>query len=173
MKSVRIRRFSALYFPSFGLNAAKYGPQKLPIRTLFTQCLMYSSISSVFPRGKDLKTNKSSLVDNSQPLTFVTLEFPITTVTPRPFLFLFLFCFYAYVHLFLCHRFCDLFVIICLSWQYSIICYYHYYISFIGITENFISALSYNWVMKYKFFNASLKNIISSMLWNWSNSNRY
>ena len=47
--SVCIRSFSSLYFPAFGLNterygerkspnAGKYGPEKLRIRTLFTQC---------------------------------------------------------------------------------------------------------------------------------------
>ena len=49
MKIVLIRSYSGLYFPIFGLNteiygygvfsqnAGKYGPQKLRIRTLFTQ----------------------------------------------------------------------------------------------------------------------------------------
>ena len=30
--------FSGLYFPVFGLNTEKYGPEKLRIWTLFTQC---------------------------------------------------------------------------------------------------------------------------------------
>ena len=48
VKSVRIRRFSGLYFPAsrlnteiysiFSLNAGKYGAEKLRIRALFTQC---------------------------------------------------------------------------------------------------------------------------------------
>ena len=38
LKSVRIRSFYGLYFPAFGLNLGKYGPEKLRIRTLFTQC---------------------------------------------------------------------------------------------------------------------------------------
>ena len=37
VKSTRIRSFSGLYFPAFGLNTRKYGPEKLRIRTLFTQ----------------------------------------------------------------------------------------------------------------------------------------
>ena len=47
MKSIRIRSFSGAYFPSFGLNTesisvfrpneGKYGPEKLQIRTHFTQ----------------------------------------------------------------------------------------------------------------------------------------
>ena len=43
VKSVRIRSSSGPYFPAFGLNterysvAGKYGPEKLRIRTLFTQ----------------------------------------------------------------------------------------------------------------------------------------
>ena len=37
VKSVRIRSFSSLYFPTFGLNIGKYGPEKLRMRTLFTQ----------------------------------------------------------------------------------------------------------------------------------------
>ena len=57
VKSVRIRSFSGAYFPAFGLirrdspynlylsvlsaNAGKYGPEKLRIRTLFTQCKSY------------------------------------------------------------------------------------------------------------------------------------
>ena len=51
--------------------------------------LIYDSISSAFAPGKDLTTNKSSLIDNSQPLTFLTMESPTTTVTLRPFSFLF------------------------------------------------------------------------------------
>ena len=38
VKSVRIRSYSGLYFPTFELNTGKYGPEKLRIRTLFTQC---------------------------------------------------------------------------------------------------------------------------------------
>ena len=51
VKSVRIRRFCGPYFPAFGLNterygyteylslnAGKYGPEKLLIWKLFTQC---------------------------------------------------------------------------------------------------------------------------------------
>ena len=48
VKSVRIRSFSGPYFPAFGLNTpylsvfspntGKYRPEKLRIRTLFTQC---------------------------------------------------------------------------------------------------------------------------------------
>ena len=77
-------------------------PQWIMIRSgLFLSVgLIYDSISSVFAPGKDLTKNKSSLVDNSQPLTFLTMESPTTTVTLRPFPFLFLFCFYAYVDLF-------------------------------------------------------------------------
>ena len=37
VKSVRIPSFSSLYFPAFGLNAGKYGPEKIIIRTIFTQ----------------------------------------------------------------------------------------------------------------------------------------
>ena len=60
MKSVRIQSFCGPYFPAFGLNterygeirrdteylpvfilnAGKYGPEKLRIRTLFTQCYL-------------------------------------------------------------------------------------------------------------------------------------
>ena len=48
VKSVYIRNFSGPYFPAFGLNterpnAGKYGPEKLRIRTLFTQCLIEKS----------------------------------------------------------------------------------------------------------------------------------
>ena len=42
MKSVRILSFSGSYFPAFGLNternSGKYGPEKLRIWALFTQC---------------------------------------------------------------------------------------------------------------------------------------
>ena len=38
LKSVHIRSFSGPYFPPFGLNTGKYGPEKLQIRTRFTQC---------------------------------------------------------------------------------------------------------------------------------------
>ena len=37
VKSVHIRSFFGPYFPAFGLNTGKYGPEKLRIRTLFTQ----------------------------------------------------------------------------------------------------------------------------------------
>ena len=37
VKSVRIWSFSGLYFAAFGLNTERYGPEKLRIRTLFTQ----------------------------------------------------------------------------------------------------------------------------------------
>ena len=61
---------------------------------VFSVGLMYDSISSVFAPGKDLTTNKSFLVDNSQPLTFLTMEFPTTTVTTHS-------CFHAYIRLYL------------------------------------------------------------------------
>ena len=37
VESVRIPSFSSPYFPAFGLNAGKYGPEKIIIRTIFTQ----------------------------------------------------------------------------------------------------------------------------------------
>ena len=50
VKSVRIRSFPGPNFPAFGLNtpylsvfspnAGKYGPEKLQLRTLFTQCTL-------------------------------------------------------------------------------------------------------------------------------------
>ena len=41
-KSVRIRSFSGPYFPAFvfGQNLGKHRPEKLQIRTLFTQCTL-------------------------------------------------------------------------------------------------------------------------------------
>ena len=58
VKGLRIRSSFDPYFPAFGLktdrygdteylsvfnpNAGKYGPEKLQIRTLFTQCTSYS-----------------------------------------------------------------------------------------------------------------------------------
>ena len=51
--------------------------------------LIYDSVSSAFAPGKYLTTNKSSLIDNSQPLTFLTMESPTTTVILRRFLFLY------------------------------------------------------------------------------------
>ena len=36
VQSVRIRSFSGTYFSTFGLNAERYGVEKLRIRTLFT-----------------------------------------------------------------------------------------------------------------------------------------
>ena len=38
VKSVRIRSFSGLYLSVLSQNAGKYGPEKLRIRILFTQC---------------------------------------------------------------------------------------------------------------------------------------
>ena len=43
MKSVHIRSFSGPYFPAFGLNTWKNGPEKLWIRTLFTQWMSQCS----------------------------------------------------------------------------------------------------------------------------------
>ena len=48
VKSFCIRRFSGPYFPAFGLNmerqgVEKDGPEKLRIRTLFTQCIVFRS----------------------------------------------------------------------------------------------------------------------------------
>ena len=66
VKSVRIRSFCGSYFPTFGLirrgteylaifspNVGKYGPEKLPIRTLFTQCI--SSKYSTFLNPENQK----------------------------------------------------------------------------------------------------------------------
>ena len=39
VKSVFIWSFSGRYFPAFSLNAGKYRPEKLRIRTLFMQCI--------------------------------------------------------------------------------------------------------------------------------------
>ena len=38
VKSVHIRSFSGPHFPVFRTNTRKYGAEKLPIRTRFTQC---------------------------------------------------------------------------------------------------------------------------------------
>ena len=66
MKSVRIRSFSGPYFPAFGLNtylsvfslnAGKYVPQKLLIRTLFTQCLF--SITKIYFGLRSLEKHKA------------------------------------------------------------------------------------------------------------------
>ena len=79
--------------------------------------------------SNDLTTNKSSLVDNSQPSFFfnygVSNNHCNTTI-----LFMFsLSCFYAYVNLFLCHHFLDfLAAMMRLPWHYQIICHYHNYI---------------------------------------------
>ena len=44
MKSVGIRSFSSPYFPAFifSPNSGKHGPEKIRIRTLFTQCMVGS-----------------------------------------------------------------------------------------------------------------------------------
>ena len=86
----------------FPRNNGRYKNGVTMIRSglFLSVALIYDSISTVFAPGKDLTTNKSSLVDNSQPLTFLTMESPTTTVTLRPFSFLFLSYFYAYVDLF-------------------------------------------------------------------------
>ena len=64
-------------------------PQWIMIRSgLFLSVgLIYDSMTSVFAPRKDLTTNKSFLVDNSQPLTFLTMESPTSTVTLWPFSF--------------------------------------------------------------------------------------
>ena len=59
VKSVRIRSFSGLYFPTFGTNTETHGlplriqsecgeirTKKLRIRTLFTQCLIIKTTST-------------------------------------------------------------------------------------------------------------------------------
>ena len=50
VRSIHIRSYSGPYFPAFGLNteylsvfspnAEKYGPEKLRMQTIFTQCMM-------------------------------------------------------------------------------------------------------------------------------------
>ena len=56
VKSFRIRNFSGLYFPAFGLNtylsvfslnAGKQGTVKLPIQALFTQCYIYELLPPI------------------------------------------------------------------------------------------------------------------------------
>ena len=54
MESVSIRSFFGLYFPPFALNTERYGvfrvnagkyrPEKLRIRTLFMHCILISAI---------------------------------------------------------------------------------------------------------------------------------
>ena len=55
VKSVRIRSFSGRNFPTFGLNtdAGKHGPEKLQIRTLFTQWKRYRDQCSKLSRNID------------------------------------------------------------------------------------------------------------------------
>ena len=72
VKSIRNRSFSGLYFPTFGLNterysvslhiqsecAAKYGPEKLQIRTLFTQWMAFSNNQKKFFKSKIMYLDK-------------------------------------------------------------------------------------------------------------------
>ena len=53
VKSVRIWSFSGLYFPAFGLNTGKYGPEKLWTRTLFKQCMKYTGFCLQLGRDAD------------------------------------------------------------------------------------------------------------------------
>ena len=41
LKSVCIQSYSGPYFPAFGLNTKKYGPERLRIWTCFTHCALY------------------------------------------------------------------------------------------------------------------------------------
>ena len=96
LKSVRILSISSPYFPAFGLNterysvslrdslylsifspnAGKYEPEKLRIRTLFTQCLSF----------------RISLDTNSECVVFSRLELKINSKITRWF-----FVFYFFV----------------------------------------------------------------------------
>ena len=83
----------------------------------FSVDLMYGSISSVSASGKDLATNNSYLIDNSQPLTFLTKESATTTLTLQHFSLLFCLAF-MFLLIFFTSPFQDLLVIICLPWHY-------------------------------------------------------
>ena len=47
VKIVRIRSFSGPHFPAFSPNAGKYGPEKLRIQTLFTQCFSCENLTEM------------------------------------------------------------------------------------------------------------------------------
>ena len=69
VKSIRIRSFSGPYFPALGLsvftpNAGKYRPEKLRIKTLFTQCIVVSGTlpkieDGAFPNASDSNQMKN------------------------------------------------------------------------------------------------------------------
>ena len=105
-------------------------PQWIMIRSdlFFSVGLIYDFISSFFAPEKDLTTNKPSLVDNSQLLTFFNYGVSNNHCNTATLFISFLSCFYVYVDLFM-----SLFLrFTCrddmLAVTYEIICNYHYYI---------------------------------------------
>ena len=52
------RSFSGLYFPAFGMNRGKHVPEKLPIRTIFTQYVYF-----VIPYRAMLHSYRNQLID--------------------------------------------------------------------------------------------------------------
>ena len=63
IKSVLIRSFSGPYFLAFSPIAGKYGPEKLQIRTLFTQCITFLKIYSFQIRLSETESGFQFLVD--------------------------------------------------------------------------------------------------------------
>ena len=58
VKSIHIRSFSGPYFSVFGLNTGKYGPEKLRIWTILTQCRLNSLDTFLHLGGDDIMVNK-------------------------------------------------------------------------------------------------------------------
>ena len=115
---------------------------------------MWSHIIRLCDRKRSY--NKSFLEDNSQPLTFLTMKSPTTTVTLRPFSFLFLCLAFMFLLIFFYVIISEIYS----PWWYvcSEIIRYFIIISivslciiFIWVTENFISVLSYIYFILLSF----------------------
>ena len=150
-------------------------PQWIMIRSdlLLSVGLIYNYISSVFAPGKDLTTNKSSLVDNSQPLTFLTMESQTTTVTLRPFSFLFFvlllcFCWSFFMSIFL--RFtCPEDLLVVTLFDNSSISLLHPFVSFSSESLRtsylfWIIFISLSWVLSL-FLNEYLLGVSNRVFW--------
>ena len=84
LKSIHIWRFSGPYFTAFGLNmerfsrnAGKYGPEKLRIRTLFTQWSQFTSVlSSILLAFAEINTS----IDTKLVILFSVLNVSISVL---------------------------------------------------------------------------------------------
>ena len=108
--------------------------------------------------------NKSSLVDNSQPLTFLTMESQATTVTLLPFSFFFFFCFA---------------LLLCLYWSYFMSSFLRFTCRddilavtlfdnlSLSLLHSFVSLSSESMITSYLFLIINVSSLSFIAIFNW------